>query len=88
MENLENKEKVQKNAGKELRISDVISSFFLHYHNKYDGKKIKFIVDKNSTASYGDGKYIMIVEEDKGYDTVLDMFYLESCDIVGSKNYL
>ena len=65
------------NTDKKLHISDVISSFFLHYHNKYEGKKIKFIVDKNATVSYGEGKYIMIVEEGKGYDTVLEMFFLE-----------
>jgi hypothetical protein len=47
-------------------------------------KKIKFIVDKNSTISYGNGKYIMIVEEGKGYDTVLDMFFLEECEIIGT----
>lgn len=64
----------------ELVISDVISDFFLHYYNKYG--KIKFIVDKNSTVAYGDGKYIMIVQESKGYDTVLDMFFLEKCEIL------
>ena len=72
------------NTDKKLHISDVISSFFLHYHNKYVDKKIKFIVDKNSTVSYGNGKYIMIVEEGKGYDTVLDMFFLEECEIIGT----
>ena len=77
MENLNNTNKDSDNSEKELRISDVISSFFLHYHNKYKGKKIKFIVDKNATVAYGEGKYIMIVEEGKGYDTALEMFFLK-----------
>jgi hypothetical protein len=85
---MENRNTEVNNTDKKLHISDVISSFFLHYHNKYEGKKIKFIVDKNSTVSYGNGKYIMIVEEGKGYDTVLDMFFLEECEIIGTKNYL
>lgn len=54
-----------------------INSFFLHYHNKYKDKNVKFIVDKNSTVAYGEGKYIMIVEEGNGYDTALEMFFLE-----------
>ena len=82
-------EKVNKNTevdntDKKLHISDVISSFFLHYHNKYEGKKVKFIVDKNATVSYGEGKYIMIVEEGKGYDTVLEMFFIEEDKIIRS----
>lgn len=56
---------------------DVISNFFLHYHNKYAGKVIKFVVDKNTTEAYGEGKYIMILEESKRFDTVLDLFFLE-----------
>jgi len=75
--NTENKSAEVNDTDKKLHISDVISSFFLHYHNKYEGKKIKFIVDKNATVAYGEGKYIMIVEESKGYDTVLEMFFLE-----------
>ena len=75
--NTENKSTEVNDTDKELRISDVISSFFLHYHNKYKGKKIKFIVDKNATVAYGEGKYIMIVEEGKGYDTALEMFFLK-----------
>ena len=49
--NKENKNTEVDNTDKKLHISGVISSFFLHYHNKYAGKKIKFIVDKNSTVS-------------------------------------
>jgi hypothetical protein len=75
--NTENKSAEVNDTDKKLHISDVISSFFLHYHNKYEGKKIKFIVDKNATVAYGEGKYIMIAEEGKGYDTVLEMFFLE-----------
>ena len=82
--NTKNKSTEVDNTDKKLHISDVISSFFLHYHNKYAGKKIKFIVDKNSTVSYGNGKYIMIVEEGNGYYTVLDMFFLEECEIIGT----
>jgi|DEB0MinimDraft_6_1074348.scaffolds.fasta_scaffold533890_1 hypothetical protein len=81
---MENRNTEVDNTDKKLHISaDIISSFFLHYYNKYEGKKIKFIVDKNSTVSYGNGKYIMIVEEGKGYDTVLEMFFLEECEIIG-----
>ena len=74
--NIENKNK-KVDINKKLHISDVISSFFLYYHNKYKGINIKFIVDKNATVAYGEGKYIMIVENGKGYDTVLEMFFLE-----------
>ena len=74
---MDNKNTELDNTDKKLHISDVISSFFLHYHNKYKGKKIKFIVDKNATVAYGEGKYIMIVEEGKGYDTALEMFFLK-----------
>jgi len=59
------------------KVSDIISNFFLHYNNKYKDKKIKFIVNQNSTHAYGDGKYLMILEEGKGYDTALDLFFLE-----------
>lgn len=85
---MKNKSKKQgeniNNDDEKLLLSDVISSFFLHYHNKYEGKKIKFIVDKNATVSYGEGKYIMIVEEGKGYDTVLEMFFLEKDKMIRS----
>ena len=86
--NTENKSTEVNDTDKKLHISDVISSFFLHYHNKYDGKKIKFVVDKNATMAYGEGKYIMIVEDGKGYETVLEMFFLEEDKMIRSKNYL
>jgi hypothetical protein len=57
-------------------IANTISEFFLHYNNKY-GKKIKYIVDKNSTVAYGEGKYLMIVEEHDGYYTTLENFFIE-----------
>ena len=81
---MDNKNTELDNTDKKLHISDVISSFFLHYHNKYDGKKIKFVVDKNATVAYGEGKYIMIVEDGKGYDTVLEMFFLEEDNMIRS----
>ena len=82
--NKDNKNTEVNDTDKKLHISDVISSFFLHYHNKYDGKKIKFVVDKNATMAYGEGKYIMIVEDGKGYDTVLEMFFLEEDNMIRS----
>ena len=77
MEENKNLAEKSEDGNMKLHLSDVISSFFLHYHNKYKGKKIKFIVDKNATVAYGEGKYIMIVEEGKGYDTALEMFFLK-----------